>query len=136
MSAIISVEKMRIDNQHDVVSGADSDKDAIYIDKRIPQYSPKLKDKSGRPANLWKYLSIHEISEARDMQNGMGYDKAHIRATIRERTAVLADGVDWKEYEAEINGHLSGIEHEKAANPPPATQHVAPHRAIRRQGRR
>ena len=127
---------MRIDNTRDVVSGADSDKDAIYIDKRIPQYSPKLKDKSGRPANLWKYLSIHEISEAKDMANGMGYDKAHIRATIRERTAVLQDGVDWQAYEHEINGHLSSIEREKATNPPPSDQHVAPHRAVRKQGHR
>ncbi len=127
---------MRIDNTHDVVSGADSDKEAIYIDKRIPQYSPKLKDKSGRPANLWKYLSIHEIEEARLMADGMGYDPAHVRATTKERGAVQRDGVDWKRYSDEIDQYLKHIEREKEKNPPPADQHVAPHRAIRRQGKR
>jgi hypothetical protein len=127
---------MRLDVSHDVVSGADSDRDAIYIDKRIPQFSSRLTDRSGRPANLWKYLSLHEIYEARDMANGMGYDQAHLRATAKEHAAVVGDGVDWRRYEAEINGYLASIEHEKAANPPPPDQHVAPHRALRKQGHR
>lgn len=128
---------MRIDHSHDVVSGADSDKTAVYIDRRIPQYSPKLKDKNGKPANLWKYLSIHETKEAKAMAGGMSYSSAHTNiATPAERKAVLDDGVSWKLYEAEINGYLAKIEHEKAKNPPPADQHVMPHRALRRQGKR
>ncbi len=127
---------MRIDNKHDVVSGADSDKHAIYIDRCIPQYSRKVKDKNGRPANLWKYLSVHETEEARLMAKGMGYDPAHIRATAKERAAVQVDGVDWRGYEAEIDGYLKIARDKKETNPPPADQHVMPHRAIRRKGKR
>ena len=128
---------MRIDNKHDVVSGADSDKSAVYIDRRIPQFSQILKGRGGRPANLWKYLSVHEIEEARLMAKGMGYDQAHDRATAKERQAVQADGVDWTRYTAQINGYLAATENQKVKNPPPAGQHYnMPHRHHRRQGKR
>ncbi len=127
---------MRIDNTRDVTSGADSDSQAIYIDRTIPQFSRTLRDAAGRPANLWKYLSVHEITEARAMAAGLPYEKAHLLATSQERQAVERDGVSWKLYEAEINGHLSHIEGKKPKNPPPPDQHVAPHRAVRRGGQR
>ena len=123
---------MRIDNSHDVVSGADSDRSAIYIDRRIPQHSKRLKDKNGRPANLWKYLSVHETHEAKHMSRGVGYDQAHKIATAEERATVQRDGVSWPHYTQEINGYLSHIEHEKPKNPPPNDQHVAPRKADKR----
>jgi hypothetical protein len=122
-----------IDNSHDVVSGANSSKDPngpVYIDRRIPQFSPKLKDRNGQPANLWKYLAVHERVEADAMRDGMSYDHAHSRfATPAERAAVAADGVDWNAYTHEIDGYLDRIEHERAENPPPDT-HVDPQAAI------
>ena len=127
---------MRIDNSHDVVSGADSDSRAIYIDRRIPQFSPRLRSSAGRPLNLWKHLSTHESWEAHLMGKGFDYEAAHKEATAREKRGVEKDGCSWKEYEAEINGYLAHIEKEKATNPPPPDQHVRPHRALRRQGKR
>ena len=127
---------MRIDNTHDVVSGADSDTKAIYIDRRIPRLSPRLKDKRGGRANLWKYLTMHETTEAKLMAGGMGYDPAHRRATMRERALVESDGISWEAYEHEINGYLAHIEREKVEKPPPSDQHVAPHRTLRRRGKR
>jgi hypothetical protein len=124
---------MKFDNRFDIVSGANSSKDGkiIYIDRRIPQFSPKLKDKSGKAANLWKYLGIHEESEAAAMARGMPYLKAHTKiATPLERKAVEADGVSWKAYSEEMDGYLNKIEHEKVKRPPPASLHVNPAKAI------
>ncbi len=101
---------MKFDNRFDVVSGADSKGDTVYIDRHIPQFSRKLKDKTGRPANLWKYLGTHEEWEDAAMARGFSYDRAHSKvATPMERKAVEADGVDWKEYTREIDGHLDKI---------------------------
>ena len=122
---------MRIDHSHDVVSGADSTKNTVFIDRRIPQYSRRLKTKTGQPANLWKYLTIHETTEDRAMNAGMSYDRAHTNvATPAERKAVEADGVSWKEYSDEIDGYLDRIEREKPTNPPPKGEHVNPQAAI------
>ena len=128
---------MRIDHAHDVVSGADSSPTVVYIDRRIPQYSRRLKTKGGQPANLWKYLSVHETTEAKAMAGGMSYDKAHTNiATPAERKAVEADGVSWKEYTDEIDGYLDRIEREKPVNPPPKGEHVNPEAAIGHYRRR
>jgi hypothetical protein len=123
-----------IDNSHDVVSGANSAKDPkgpVYVDRRIPEFSPTLKDRNGQPANLWKYLATHERTEAEAEARGMPYLKAHTDvATPAERAAVEADGVSWKAYTDEIDGYLAHIEHEKAANPPTEPLHVDPGAAI------
>ena len=123
-----------IDNSHDVVSGANSAKNPngpVYVDRRIPEFSPTLKDRDGNPANLHKYLAIHERTEADAEARGLSYDKAHTDvATPAERAAVEADGVSWKGYTDEIDGYLSKIEHEKAANPPTEPLHVDPEAAI------
>lgn len=124
---------MKFDNRFDVRSGANSSKDGkvIYIDRRIPQFSPAVKSKTGKPANLWKYLGIHEESEAAAMARGMPYLKAHEKiATPLERKAVEADGCDWKKYTEEIDGYLRRIEREKVTRPPPANLHVNPDKAI------
>ena len=122
---------MRIDHAHDVVSGADSDKSTIYIDRRIPQFSPRLKDKAGRPANLWKYLALHETKEAQAMAKGMEYVRAHNTvATPAEKQAVDADGVSWKLYSDEMDGYLDKIEREKVTRPPPKSLHIDPKKAV------
>lgn len=119
---------MRIDHSRDIPSGANSSKDTVYIDKSIPQYSPRLKDKNGRPANLWKYLTIHETTEARAMARGLPYLKAHETvATPAERKAVEADGVNWNAYTREMDGYLSHTER-KTAKPPPGL-HISPQQA-------
>lgn len=128
---------MKFDNRFDIVSGADSRGDVVYIDRRIPQYSPKLRDKTGRPANLWKYLGIHEVYEDAAMQRGFSYERAHTKvATPTEKRAVEADGVDWKAYTHEIDGYLDRIEKEKVTRPPPAGLHVNPMTAIGRHHHR
>jgi hypothetical protein len=122
---------MKFDNRYDIVSGADSKGETVYVDRRIPQYSPRLRTKDGKPANLWKYLGTHETYETAAMDRGFSYDRAHTKvATPMERRAVEADGVSWKEYSAEIDGYLSRIEHEKVTNPPPKGLHVDPQSAI------
>lgn len=122
---------MKFDNRYDIVSGADSKGDTVYVDRRIPQYSPRLRTKDGKPANLWKYLGTHETYEAAAEARGFSYDRAHTKvATPMERRAVEADGVSWKEYSAEIDGYLAKIEHEKVTRPPPAGLHVDPQSAI------
>lgn len=141
-----------IDNTHDVVSGANSSKDPngpVYIDKHIPEFSPTLKDGVGQPLNLWKYLTVHEAEEAKDMarwttefkeKNGREPTKAETMeyyntvahpkvATPAERAAVERDGGNWASYTHEMDGYLDHIEHENPANPPP-DQHVDPEKAI------
>jgi hypothetical protein len=112
-----------VSQAYDVRSGAVASKDnpgLTYIDPRIPELSPILKDKDGNPANLHKYLTIHEQVERTAMAMGAPYDAAHTdRATPAERAAVEADGVSWKAYTEEIDGYLAKIEHEDAWNPPP-----------------
>jgi hypothetical protein len=112
-----------VSQAYDVRSGAVASKEnpgLTYIDPRIPELSPILKDKDGNPANLHKYLTIHEQVERTAMAMGAPYDAAHTdRATPAERAAVEADGVSWKAYTEEIDGYLAKIEHEDAWNPPP-----------------
>lgn len=122
----------KINNSYHIRSGADSGDDGtVFVDRRIPKYSPKLKDKNGNPANLWKYLAIHETDEAGAQARGMSYDDAHTDvATPAERAAVEADGVNWKEYTAEIDGYLAKIERQKATRLPPEHLHVDPDAAI------
>jgi len=125
---------VKFDNRFDIVSGADSRGDVVYVDRRIPQFSRKLRDKNGRPANLWKYLGTHEQWEDAAMHRGYTYDRAHTKiATPMERRAVAADGVDWKKYTEEIDGYLAKIEKEKVTRPPPAGLHVDPQAAVGNQ---
>lgn len=123
----------QIDNTHDVVSGAVASKDPngpVYVDRHIPELSPKLTDKTGQPANLHKYLAVHETNEREAMARGMSYADAHNKvATPAERAAVEADGVNWGEYTKEIDGYLDHVETEKEGNPPP-DPHVDPDKAI------
>lgn len=119
---------MRIDHSRDIPSGANSSKTTVYIDKSIPQYSPRLKDKRGKPANLWKYLTVHETTEAKAMAKGMSYVQAHTTvATPAERKAVEADGVSWAAYTHEIDGYLDHTERKKAPMPPGL--HISPQQA-------
>ena len=142
----------KIDNTHDVVSGANSAKDPngpVYVDEHIPEHSPLLEDRDGNPANLHKYLAVHETTERTGMAKAIAafkqeygrepnaaelkkiYNNVHTNiATPAERAAVEADGVSWKGYTDEIDGYLSKIEHEKAANPPTEPLHVDPDAAI------
>jgi hypothetical protein len=113
-----------VNNSNNVPYGAGaSDTDSGYpvnIDKSIPQYNPKLLDKTGKPADLWKYLSIHEIEEHKAMLQGTPYLKAHHNiATPAEKAAVEADGVNWNEYEKIMDGYLKHTEREDYTDTPP-----------------
>jgi N12 class adenine-specific DNA methylase len=125
--------KVTVDTTYDIRSGAVASKDPngpVFIDRRIPQFSPTLKARDGGPAHLWKYLAIHETEERAAMAKGMPYEKAHETvATPAERTAVEDDGVDWKAYTREMDGYLAAIEHEPVKNPPP-NPHVDPNVAV------
>jgi hypothetical protein len=122
----------KIDATHTVVSGANSTADGtVVVDHNIPEFSPTLKDAQGNPANLHKYLAVHETTEADAMKRGMSYDEAHTKvATPAERAAVEADGVDWNAYTKEMDGYLDHIEHEPNTNPPPGQMHINPEDAI------
>jgi hypothetical protein len=121
-----------IDATKDVVSGANSSKDPngpVYVDRRIPQESPTLKDDQGNPVNLWNSLQLHERVEADEMAKGKSYDEAHKDATAAERELARRTGYDFDAYTKEMDGYLSSIEHEKAENPPTDT-HIDPEAAI------
>ena len=111
-----------IDNSHDVPygAGASNEGNTVHIDRHIPRSDPNLKLPNGEPADLYKYLAIHELTEKRAMDVGTPYEQAHIGvATPAERAAVEADGLNWKEYERIMDGYLDHIEHENPKNPPP-----------------
>lgn len=120
-----------IDASHDVLSGANSGRGIVDIDRRIPQYSPHLRDASGRPVNIWNDLAEHEEDEEKEMKRGLPYKKAHPLATQAEKTRANALGIPWRPLEDEIAGLLSHIEHEKVHNPPKNALHVSPRAAIR-----
>jgi hypothetical protein len=68
---------VKFDNRFDIVSGADSKGDVVYIDRRLPRYSRRLKTRDGKPADLWKYLGIHETYEDAAEKRGFSYSRAH-----------------------------------------------------------
>jgi len=71
--------------------------DMIYIDKRLPR---RLKTKSGRVIDLFKYLVVHEIVEKYlEDHKHYKYAYAHELATGEERNAVERDNVNWDEYQ-------------------------------------
>ncbi len=116
-------DDVEVNNKNDVpyLAGASNTPSGlpVNIDRRMPRYDPKLLKPDGQPADLWKYLKIHELNEYHNMKLGMPYEKAHKdKATPAERSAVEADGVNWKEYEAVVDGYLKEIEHEKSKNIP------------------
>lgn len=103
--------------------------DLIFVDRRIPQWSVLP---NGWRCNNWKYLAVHEYYEKHGMlaagykrtlpidQQVVIYDRLHTKvATPAERAAVEADGGDWREYQAHMNGMLSRIERQLNGNPPP-----------------
>jgi len=141
----------KIDATHTVLSGANSTADGtVVVDHNIPEFSPTLKDKDGNPANLHKYLVVHETAESEAMAKWKAEfiaregrvptqeettkyynDVAHPKiATPAERAAVEADGVSWPGYTHEMDGYLDRIEHEPNTNPPPGQMHIDPEAAI------
>ena len=107
-----------IDRSHDVpyLAGSDKEGGTTYIDKDVPA-SVKIGGKAVDPA---KYLNVHEQTEHALMTVGkMPYEQAHSIATQKERAAVEADGLSWKEYEAVMDGYLDDTEHEKGEDFPP-----------------
>lgn len=90
----------------------------VNIDKSVPRYDKRLVDQDGIPADLYKYLSVHETTEKALMQKGMSYDDAHAQATAAEKNAVTSDGYDWKTYESIMDGYAAHTEQEKNAQTP------------------
>jgi hypothetical protein len=126
-----------VDNKHDVVTGANSSKKPtgpIFIDRHIPEWSPRLRTKDGKRVRLWTYLTVHEDEEQRRMARGESYDQAHEGATTAEKKKAEADGVNWGQYTAELDGYLEHVEHEKASNPPEQPLHVKPEAALKGEG--
>ena len=114
----------QVDNSHHVPYGAGASNTPtgfpVNVDKRIPKYDDKLKLPNGQPADLHKYLTIHEIEEYKAMKAGIPYHKAHHDiATPMEKKAVESDGVSWKEYEHIMDGYLKETEEGGYKNLPP-----------------
>jgi len=123
---------LNVDNSCDVICGAVGSKKhdgLIYVDRHIPEFSPKLKERSGKPARLWTYLAVHEYCERHRMGDGASYLPAHNYATARERRVVEADGVNWRAYTEEMDGFLDRVEHEHAKRVPP-DPHVSCRQAV------
>jgi len=106
-----------VNRTHDVpaFAGSSNDNRTVYIDRRVP----KRMVIEGKEIDPAKYLAVHERTEHNLMvADKMPYLEAHHHATAAERAAVEADGVDWKSYEAHIDGMLRTIEGEKIKRPP------------------
>jgi hypothetical protein len=140
----IDGKKIPINNKQDVMwgAGASNNSDTVNIDRAIPKFDPKVKLPNGQPADLHKYLAVHELAERKEMDRliaaGMSkehaYAQAHSKvATPAEKAAVAADGVNWKEYEKVMDGYLEKTEHEKKHDAP-ADLYVKPysHNQIRK----
>ena len=117
-------DDLEVNNKDDVpwLAGASNTPSGlpVNIDRRMPRYDDKLRLPNGQPADLWKYLKIHELDEYHHMKLGMNYKDAHSKQAMpAERAAVEADGLNWNEYTKVMDGYLSEIEHEKSKNLPP-----------------
>lgn len=109
---------MSVNRSYDVpyLGGSSKDGKTVYIDRRVPQ----VLNVAGKSVDPAKYLSVHETTENHLMtKQGLSYEDAHHQATTAERAAVQKDGLDWKSYEAHMDGLLSNIEHENPKSPPP-----------------
>lgn len=107
----------QVDRTHDVpaFAGSSNDGKTVYIDRHVPA-SVEI---NGKPVDLAKYLAMHETTEHRLMtEHGLPYAEAHKLATQAERGLLESDGVDWKSYEAHVNGMLRTIEHEPIQSAP------------------
>lgn len=110
-------EPPNVDRTHDVpaFAGSSNDDGTVYIDKKVPHTLVI----DGKPIDPAKYLAIHEQTEHELMTGqGLSYEDAHKQATAAEKAQVEADGIDWKSYEAHINGMLHTIENEPIKDPP------------------
>lgn len=125
--AALGLHMPHFDTSHDVRTGANSSPSGstVYEDRRVPATS-----REGYPIReLW---GLHELVEARRMNEGEGYKGAHLVATEEEKKAANALGVPWRRYEEASDGYLSHIEREKATRPPRGPLHVSPRVALGR----
>ena len=104
--------------EHPMPSIANSIKGGpVVVDPRVPpEYRP--------------FLAVHETVE--EALEAAGYNTAHKVATIAERTAVEAAGVDWKKYQQWFADNGKGIEKTPVTDigMPGAEFHVDPEAAI------
>jgi hypothetical protein len=130
------MNQVHIDTRFDVKSLSVASKDTpdlVFVDNSVPRYDDKLKTLDGKPADLFKYLAIHEINERTAMAKGVPYLKAHEEyATPAERAAVIKDcGPEgWIKYSEIMDGYLKKAEHKKILKPPP-NPHVSPALAVK-----
>jgi hypothetical protein len=113
----------QIDTTHDVpyLAGASNSGPVTHIDRRLPQFDPKVLAGNGQPLDLHRALNVHEQVERATMEMGVPYEKAHAHyATPAERSFVENAGASWNEYEHAMDGYLNETEHENPANPPPS----------------
>lgn len=90
-----------VNNKYDIpwLSGLNKDCTTMYVDKDLP----KEHVIDGKTINLWKCLSVHELTEYKNMDDGIFYDEAHIDATEAEKKYVAALGIKWDDYEKYID---------------------------------
>ena len=142
-----SFGKVPVDNRYDVASYANSaagdDHAPVVVDHSIPEYSPTLKGKDGKPAHLWRYVAEHEVQERKAMRDATAqfkeqhgrdpneaelkaiYEDKHINvATPAERKLVEADGIDWDQYTRTVNGYVKHLQEREHPNPAPFPFHV------------
>jgi hypothetical protein len=145
-----------VDNRWDVASYANSakgdDHAPVVVDHSIPEHSPTLKGKDGKPAHLWRHVAEHEVQERKAMREAVAkfkqqhgrepkpaelkeiYEDKHINvATPAERKMVEADGVDFDQYTRTANGYIKALRDRKHPNPPPFPMHVDPELANQQQ---
>jgi hypothetical protein len=90
----------KVDRAHDVpyLAGYSKDGRTIYIDRRLPK---SFRTKKGRRVLVDRYLVLHEAMEKTLIDElGLHYQHAHQIAARTEQSAVRADGIPWREYDA------------------------------------
>ena len=102
------------------LSGPSTDGKTVYIDKRVPaRLEIKTKDGKHRSVDVAPFLLVHEITERILLDLKHPYLPSHHVATRREREAVDAAGLDWRDYEDVMDGYVRESEHESVKRVPP-----------------
>ena len=121
--------------KYHIASGANLDLDGnFYVDPRIPELSPSLKNSDGTPFNLHDALYQHELAETTaEVKDGKTYPQAHEENGLpTEKAYVESKGVPWKAYSDEIDHFVEQTEKpgDLPAPPPNISFHVDPEAAI------
>jgi hypothetical protein len=111
-------KRIIIDHRHHVpyLAGYSNDGRTIYIDRDLPA---SFKNRDGERVPTFRYLVLHEsVEKALIDRLNLHYQHAHQIALRVEKSAVVADGVSWKEYDDFMQEWIKEAGHETCTDLP------------------